>query len=74
MYFTISDCMIALLMGEEERFLTVEEAAKELRISRAALYTLMKNKKIRVARFGGRTYIERKDLEDFIEKSKTDVE
>jgi excisionase family DNA binding protein len=61
-------------MDEGHRFLTVEEAAKELRISRATLYILMRNKKLRVAKIGGRTYIDRKDLEDFIEKSKTDVE
>jgi excisionase family DNA binding protein len=60
--------------SDHHRFLTVEEAAKELRISRAALYTLMKNKKIRVAKIGGRTYIDRKDLEDFIERSKSIVE
>lgn len=67
-------CMIAPPMEEKHRFLTVEETAKELRISRATLYILMKNKRIRVAKIGGRTYIDRTDLEDFIEKSKTEIE
>lgn len=61
-------------MEEVSRLLTVDEAAKMLRISRASLYTLMKNKKIRVTRIGGRTLFDRKDIDDFIEKSKTEVE
>jgi excisionase family DNA binding protein len=61
-------------MEEAPRLLTVDEAAKMLRISRGSLYTLMKNKKIRVTKIGGRTLIDRKDIDDFIEKSKTEVE
>jgi excisionase family DNA binding protein len=61
---------------KHERFLTIEEVAGELRLSRTTVYTLIKEKKLRVTRFGGegktgRTFIDRKDLEDFIEKSKS---
>jgi excisionase family DNA binding protein len=66
--------MIALSMDEPHRFLTIEETAKALRISKQSFYTLMRKKKIRVTRIGGRTFIDRQDLDDFIEKSKSDLE
>ena len=61
---------------KHERFLTIEEAAQELRISRTTMYVLIREKKIRAARIGGegktgRTFIDRKDLEEFIERSKS---
>ncbi len=57
-------------MKEIQRFLTVDEAAEILRISRQTLYRHLKNKDVRVTKIGGRTLIDRKDLEDFIEGSK----
>lgn len=55
---------------DEPRLLTIDETAKELRISRPTLYRHIKDKLIRVTRIGGRTLIDRKDLEEFIERSK----
>jgi len=57
-------------MKEAPRLLTINETAETLRISRQTLYRLINNNSIRVTKIGGRTLIDRQDLEDFIEKSK----
>ena len=60
-----------MFMEETPRLLTIEETAKLLRISKATLHRLMADKQITPVRIGGRTLFDKKDLESFIEKSKT---
>ncbi len=48
--------------------LTVEEAADYLRLSRATIYRLIREKKLRPVRAGGRTLFRRLELDDFLER------
>ncbi len=50
--------------------LTVNEALKVLRISRQSLYKLIADKKITVTKIGGRTLLDMKDIEEYVERSK----
>jgi excisionase family DNA binding protein len=54
--------------------LTVNEALKVLRISRQSLYKLISEKKITVTKIGGRTLIDMKDIEEYVERSKIKAE
>ncbi|MER9628030.1 helix-turn-helix domain-containing protein [Mesorhizobium sp. M0296] len=47
--------------------LSVDEAAEYLRISRATLYRLFREKKLIPARLGGRTLVRRIDADAFLE-------
>jgi excisionase family DNA binding protein len=58
-------------MASDKRLLTIEEAAKELRISRQSLYNLVNNKQLQVVKIGKRTFIDNQDLEQFIQDQKT---
>lgn len=58
-------------MSSDKRLLTIEEAAKELRISRQSLYNLVNNKQLQVVKIGKRTFIDNQDLEKFIQDQKT---
>ncbi len=62
------------MMEEAHRLLTIDEAGRALRISRQSLYRLIADKKITVTKIGGRTFIDRQDLEDYIERSKVKAE
>ncbi len=48
-------------------FLTVEEAAKELRISVSSIHHLTAQRKIGFVRLGRRIYLSHKDIETYIE-------
>lgn len=54
----------------ESPLLTVEEAARYLRISRPMMYRLLQQKRIRPVKIGTRTLLDKKDLDRFIEESK----
>lgn len=49
--------------------LSVEEAADYLRISRASVWRLLKNRAVSRVRIGGRTVVRRVDLDAFLERS-----
>jgi excisionase family DNA binding protein len=48
--------------------LSVEEAADYLRVSRASVWRLLKNKSLARVRIGGRTVVRRVDLDAFLER------
>ena len=48
---------------------TAEEAADYLRISRAGIYRLMKERKLPRAKIGDRTVIRRVDLDAFLDRA-----
>jgi excisionase family DNA binding protein len=54
----------------EKALLTVKEACEYLNISRAMLYKLIKEGKIKPIKLGKSTRFDKKDLDDFIEKAK----
>jgi len=54
----------------ESPLLTVEEAARYLRISRPMVYRLLQTKQLRPVKIGSRTLFDKKDLDRFIEESK----
>jgi excisionase family DNA binding protein len=49
--------------------LNVDEAADYLRISRASVWRLLRNRTVARVRIGGRTVIRRIDLDAFLERS-----
>jgi excisionase family DNA binding protein len=46
--------------------LTVDEAADYIRVSRATIWRLLRNKSLARARIGGRTVVRRIDLDAFL--------
>jgi len=57
------------------RFLTREQVADELAISKAQVYALLRRKDLRAMKIGGRGIwrISREDLETYIERTYTDT-
>jgi excisionase family DNA binding protein len=49
--------------------LTVDEAADYLRVSRATIWRLLKNKSLARARIGGRTVVRRIDADAFLARA-----
>ena len=49
--------------------LTVDEAADYIRVSRAMIWRLLKNKLLARTRIGGRTVVRRIDLDAFLAKA-----
>ncbi|SHH20620.1 helix-turn-helix domain-containing protein [Bradyrhizobium erythrophlei] len=49
--------------------LTVDEAADYLRVSRATIWRLLRNKSLARARIGGRTVVRRVDAEAFLARA-----
>jgi excisionase family DNA binding protein len=49
--------------------MTVDEAADYIRVSRATIWRLLKNKSLPRARIGGRTVVRRIDLDELLTKS-----
>jgi excisionase family DNA binding protein len=60
-------------MTEEmtRRLLSVKEACHYLHLSRTTLYHMIERKEITPVNIGGRTLFDRKDLDEMIEKAKT---
>lgn len=58
-------------MPSEKRFLSLTETSQELCISIASLHRIIARGELTVSRIGGRTLVERRDLEDYIAKTKT---
>jgi excisionase family DNA binding protein len=56
-----------------EKLYTVEETRQLLRISRGTLYTLIKERKIKPVKLGGRTLFTETELANFIERLKKDA-
>jgi excisionase family DNA binding protein len=54
-----------------KRLFTVKEACTYLSVSHSTLYRMIERKEIRPLDIGGRTLFDRKDLDDLIEKAKT---
>ncbi|HOD34327.1 MAG TPA: helix-turn-helix domain-containing protein [Syntrophales bacterium] len=53
-----------------EKLYTVEETRQALKISRGTLYALIKGKKIKPVKLGGRTLFTETELANFIERLK----
>jgi len=49
--------------------LTVDEAADYIRVSRATIWRLLRNKSLARARIGGRTVVRRIDLDAFLARA-----
>ena len=49
--------------------LTVDEAADYIRVSRATIWRLLRNKLLARARIGGRTVVRRVDLDAFLARA-----
>jgi hypothetical protein len=58
-------------MPSEKRFLSLAETTQELCISIASLHRIIARGELTVSRIGGRTLVERRDLEDYIAAAKT---
>lgn len=56
--------------GQEKRLFTVNDTCAYLSISRMSLYRLIQQKKLLPLTIAGRTLFDRKDLDEFIERSK----
>jgi excisionase family DNA binding protein len=48
--------------------LTIDEAADYIRVSRATIWRLLKNKSLARIRIGGRTVVRRTDLDELLSK------
>jgi excisionase family DNA binding protein len=57
----------------EKRLFTVNDTCAYLSISRMSLYRLIQQKKLSPLTISGRTLFDRKDLDEFIERSKNSV-
>ena len=57
-----------------EKYLTVEEVAKELRVSRDAIWRLIRQKKLIAYRIGGTLRIKSDDLQAYLDTQRTDSE
>jgi excisionase family DNA binding protein len=56
----------------EERFLTVEQIAKELQVSEDFVRSLIRSKQLPAYRIGKKEYrIKREDYDDFLKKRRT---
>jgi len=63
--------ILQIVMTEEtKRLFTVNEACIYLSISRMSLYRMMERKEITPVKIGNRTLFDKRDLDEFIEKSK----
>lgn len=69
----LGDHIIAALEGSKSRLLNVEAAAKYIGRSRFALRHLIAKKKIPSVRQDGRVFLDRKDLDNWLEMGKTRV-
>ena len=69
----LGDHLLAALEGSKSRLLNVDAAAKYIGRSPSALRHLIAKKKIRCVRRDGRVFLDRKDLENWLELGKTGV-
>lgn len=62
------------MSANHNEFLAIEEASRILRVSRAQMYRLVRDKALRSYQFGGCKRVRKTDLEAFIENSKRGAE
>ena len=55
-----------------EKYLTVEEVAKELRVSKDAIWRLIRQKKLIAYKVGGALRIKSNDLQAYLDTQRTD--
>lgn len=54
----------------EHKYMTVEEVARLLRVSRRTVYLLIRSKKLHTVKVGNRFRITNEDIEEYLNKNK----